>query len=126
MKTLCNKWFLAFCVIWSVVFISRKLGHPLPYVNGYLTDLIAIPVIANLALWFQRVAIIRNNHYTLSAWRVAFITAYVTLVFEVILPLLSNIYIADWLDALLYAVGGLFFYKVMNQPVVKMRVVGNR
>ncbi|MES2108254.1 MAG: hypothetical protein V4577_05890 [Bacteroidota bacterium] len=122
MKTLLNKWFIAGCLVWLLVFITRKLGHPLPpYINGYATDAFAIPVIANLMLCFQRVAIIKSNYYTLSVWHVAFITAYVALVFEILLPAYSKTYTGDWIDVMLYAIGGIFFYKVMNKPVMEVR-----
>ncbi|MDB4920424.1 hypothetical protein [Mucilaginibacter sp.] len=121
MKTLLNKWFIAGCLIWLVVFIMRKLNHPLPFINGYVDDAIAIPIIANLGLWFQRVVIIKSNYYVLSIWHVVFITVYVALVFEGLLPMLSKTYTADWVDVLLYIIGGVFFYKVMNEPVVEVR-----
>jgi len=122
MKTLLNKWFLASCFIWLVVIISRRTGHPLPpFINGYIDDLIAIPVIAALTLCFQRVFIFHNNHYVLATGHVIFITAYVTLVFEVLLPLFSKRYTADWVDVLLYIIGGVFFYRVMNGGVLEVR-----
>ena|ERR1700733_2992492 len=121
MKTLLNPWFLAGCVVWLIVIILRKTGHPLPYLNGYLTDAFAIPVIANLGLWFQRVFIYKTNYYVLSAWHVVFIVAYVSLVFEGILPWFSVKYTADWIDVLLYCVGGVFFYWVMNKPLAEVR-----
>jgi hypothetical protein len=121
MKTLLNKWFIADCLIWLIVFIMRKLNHPLPFINGYVDDAIAIPVIANLGLWFQRVVIIKSNYYVLSKWHVVFITVYVALVFEGLLPRLSRAYTADWIDVMLYIIGGVFFYKVMNEPVAEVR-----
>ena len=81
----------------------------------------AIPVIANLTLWFQRVAIIKSNFYTLSSGKVFFIVAYVAVVFEGLLPLLSKTYTGDWADVLLYCIGGLFFYFVMDKPIVEER-----
>ena len=117
MKTLLNPWFVIGCVGWAIVFTLRRSGHPLPLVNGYIDDLFAIPVIANLGLWFQRTLIIKNNYYVLSPWHIAFIVVYVALVFEWLLPHFSNAYTADWADILLYAVGGVFFYWVMNRPV---------
>ena len=119
MKTLLNPWFLAGCLTWLIVITSRKLGHPLPYINGYINDAFAIPVIANLALWFQRVVMYKTNYYVLSRWHVVFIVVYVSLVFEGLLPNLSKIYTADWMDVLLYCVGGLFFYLAMNKPVAQ-------
>jgi hypothetical protein len=117
MKTLLNGWFIGCCLIWLIVLTARKFGHPFPIVNGYIDDAVAIPVIANLSLWFQRVFVIRNSYYVLASWHVTFIVAYVTLVFEVLLPIFSKIYTADWVDALLYIAGGWFFYKIINVPI---------
>jgi hypothetical protein len=116
MKTLLNPWFVIGCLTWLIVLTTRKLGHPLPYINGHINDAFAIPVIANLGLWFQRVFIIKSNYYVLSPLQVIFIVGYVSLVFEGLLPLISKIYTADWIDVLLYIFGGLFFYVVMNKP----------
>ena len=118
MKTLLNPWFITGCLTWLIVLTARKLGHPLPYINGHINDAFAIPVIANLGLWFQRVFIIKNNYYVLSPGHVIFIVVYVSLVFEGLLPLISKTYTADWMDVLLYIFGGLFFYKVMNRPLL--------
>jgi len=121
MKTLLNRWFIAGCIVWLLVFATRKLHHPIPYINGYITDVFAIPVIATLALCFQRVVVFKSNFYTLSKWHVVFITVYVSLAFEVLLPWLSKTYTGDWADVLLYIVGGIFFYRVMNKPVLEIR-----
>src|SRR5450755_4770325 len=121
MKTLLNVWFIVGCVIWVIVLTMRREGHPIPFINGYINDAFAIPVIANLGLWFQRVFIIKNNYYVLAPRHVVFIIIYVSVVFEGLLPLFSKVYTADWIDVLLYIVGGVFFYKVMNKPVNEPR-----
>jgi hypothetical protein len=123
MKTLLNPWFILGCLVWIVVIVPRKLGHPLPviWVNNYLDDLFAVPVIANLTLWFMRVAVIRSNYYVLSAGKVAFIVIYTSLVFEVFLPLISKRYTSDWADVLLYVAGGLIFYFIMNKPILSRK-----
>ena len=97
---------------------TRRLHHPIPIFNGYIDDAFAVPVIASLALCFQRVVIIRSDYYVLSAGKVTFIVIYLALVFEVFLPLISKKYTGDWIDAGLYVVGGLFFYWVMNKPII--------
>ncbi len=117
MKTLFNGWFIAGCLTWLIVQTARRLGHPLPVINGYINDAAAIPVIANLGLWFQRVFLIKNDYYVLAKWHVVFIVAYVILIFEILLPSFSKTYTSDWIDMLLYIIGGLFFYKVMNKPI---------
>jgi hypothetical protein len=121
MKTLLNPWFIAGCIIWLVTTIFRKLHHPLPYVNGYINDAVAVPVIGNLTLCFQRVVVIKNNFYTFLPRYVIFIVAYVSFVFEWLLPKFSTTYTGDWWDVLLYVIGGVFFYMMMNKPIVVER-----
>jgi hypothetical protein len=116
MKTLLNPYFLLGCAVWLVNFTLRRLHHPLPYVNGYITDTFALPVIANLGLWFQRVIIYKNNNYILKPGHVIFVVIYVAFVFEWLMPRYSNKYTADWADVVLYIAGGYFFYKIMNKP----------
>lgn len=121
MRTLLNPWFVTGCVIWVFVYSFRRLAHPVPWINGYVDDFFAVPVIANLSLWFMRGAVIRSNYYVLSAWKVTFIVIYVSLVFEVLLPAFSKTYTGDWVDALLYAIGGVFFFFVMNKPALSRK-----
>jgi hypothetical protein len=122
MKTLLNPWFIAGCVIWAIVITARKLGHPMPLlVNDYIDDAFAVPVIANLSLWYMRKVVIRSDYYVLSFWKVAFIVIYLTLVFEVFLPFISKTYTHDWIDAGLYVFGGFFFYFVMNRPILSRK-----
>ena len=97
------------------------LGYPIPWLNDYITDIFAVPVITNIGLWLQRVFIIKNSYYVLSPWQVVFMVAYISLLFEGLLPLLSKTYTADWVDVLLYCLGGLFFYFFMNKPVIHVR-----
>jgi hypothetical protein len=102
--------------------ITRKTGHPLPpVVNGYIDDACAIPVIANLSLCYMRIFVFHSNYYVLSDWKVAFIVIYLTLVFEVLLPLISKTYTSDWIDGGLYVFGGFFFYFVMNKPLLSRK-----
>jgi hypothetical protein len=121
MKTLLNPWFILGCITWVIIYSSRKLGHPVPLLNGYIDDFFAIPVIANIVLSYMRVMIIKSDYYVLSAWKVVFIVLYVSLMFEVLLPLYSKKYTGDWIDAVLYAIGGVFFYFVMNKPVASRK-----
>lgn len=121
MKTLLNPWFIAGCLVWLMIKATRVLGAPIPWLNSYFTDFFAVPVITNTGLWLQRVFIIKNNYYVLSPLQVVFMVVYISLLFEGVLPLISKTYTADWMDVLLYCIGGLFFYFVMNKPVVEVR-----
>ena len=89
MKTLLNRWFIVACLIWLMVTIMRRSGHPLPVLN----------------------------YYVLSPWHVVFIVSYVSVLFELALPSYSKTYTGDWIDVALYVVGGTFFYKIINKPI---------
>lgn len=119
MKTLSNYWFIAFCLVWLLIKTSRNFGLSIPGFNNHLTDLLAIPVISNLALAFQRKFIEKSEIYCLKPGHILFIVAYTALVFEFILPRYSDNYIADILDVLMYVLGGLIFWSLMNRPVYK-------
>ena len=120
MKTLLNPWFLVFCVLWVVFYVAKISHHPILFLHGHFTDLLAVPVIANLGLWFQRIIAGKRSIYVLKPGHVIFIVVYISLVFEWLLPKYDpQKYTGDWLDVLLYILGGLFFFFVMNKPIVK-------
>jgi hypothetical protein len=114
MKTLLNKWFIAFCIIWLIVFIATKnqiyFYWPIQF---YLIDLIAVPIISQLCLWWMR--LIHSSTYKLGIWQVIFIVANLSVVFEGVLPNYNTRYIADVLDVLAYGLGGIFYYQIMNK-----------
>jgi hypothetical protein len=124
MKTLLNPWFIIGCLVWIAIKVTRVLDVPIPYLNGYLTDFFAVPVVTNIGLWLQRVFIIKNNYYVLSPLQVMFMAIYISVLFEGLLPRISKIYTADWMDVLLYFIGGVCFYWVMNKPVLEVRKSG--
>lgn len=116
MKSLFNYWFISFCLLWLFVFIGRKLGLIIPYFNDHLTDFLAIPVIANLGLAFQREFVERSSTWCFKPGHLIFIIAYTSVVFEFLLPDYSDAYTADLMDVAMYIAGGLFFWKIMNRP----------
>ncbi|MVN22492.1 hypothetical protein [Mucilaginibacter arboris] len=118
MKTLLNPWFVAFCLMWGVLYFARITHHPILYLNGHLGDFLAVPVIANLGLWFQRIFIAKRSTYVLKPGHVIFIVLYLSIAFEWLLPTYHpEIFTADWTDVLLYIIGGCFFFKWMNRPL---------
>lgn len=116
MKSLSNYWFISFCLLWLAVFVGRKLGLTIPYFNDYLTDLLAVPVIASLGLAFQREFVERSNAWCFKPGHLVFIVAYTSLLFELFLPNYSDAFTADLMDVVMYITGGLFFWGIMNRP----------
>ncbi|RYE18870.1 MAG: hypothetical protein EOP42_30020 [Sphingobacteriaceae bacterium] len=118
MKTLLNPWFIVFCAAWTILYVARITHHPILYLNGHLADFLAVPVIANLGLWFQRVLIYKRSTYILKLGHIIFIVLYLSVVFEWLLPKYHpEIFTGDWTDILLYVFGGIFFFWVMNKPL---------
>jgi hypothetical protein len=98
---------------------KRGLG-PLPYwppiLTFYLADVLALPLLLTVALWFMRRVYFRRPAFVLplswviSAWLAA------SGCFEGILPLFRPTTTADPLDVVAYAVGGVVFWRWLNQP----------
>ena len=114
MNTLLNKWFITFSLIWFIIFICTKLGYyfywPIQY---YLIDLLAVPIIAQLCLWWMRL-ILQKPNYSLSKWNILILIIALSLVFEIYLPTKNARYTGDYFDVMMYFLGGLFFLGRMN------------
>ena len=95
----------------------RVLHGPLPpLLTAYLADLAALPVLLSVALVAQRrlgnhsPAFVFPDSWLLAAW------VFVSVWFEVLLPLFSSRAVADPLDAVAYALGTLAFRRWLNRP----------
>lgn len=114
MKTLTNQYFIVFSLIWFLIFTCTKFEIYFYWpIQFYLIDLIAVPIIGNLSLFFYRF-ILKNELATLSNWHIAFIVLALIVVFEWYMPKSNNRYSADMIDVVMYIFGGLFFGLVMN------------
>ncbi|OAQ42284.1 hypothetical protein A5893_04005 [Pedobacter psychrophilus] len=115
MKTLLNRYFVAFSFVWLIIFICTKLGFyfywPIQY---YLIDLLAVPILGQLCLWWMRL-ILQKSTYTLSKWNIILLIVGLTLIFEIYLPTKNARYTGDYFDVFMYILGGLFFLKYMNR-----------
>lgn len=96
--------------LWLLIHIFRWQGQPLPYLNGHLTDLIVVPLMAEICGVVLRRWIVKNRDYQLPLGYVLFIAAYVAVVFEWIMPAYSPRYTGDWLDAGAYFAGAIGYY----------------
>ncbi|CAL1519651.1 hypothetical protein MMC2321_03403 [Chitinophaga sp. MM2321] len=110
MKQLFDRLFIIYCLVWSVIHICRYIHQPIPLLNGYLTDFIAVPAMSHLTLTFTRIFIVRNRYYTYSLGYLLFIALYVSLFFEWIMPHFYTYYIGDWWDVAMYFAGSIFYY----------------
>lgn len=94
--------------------VWRWLGPPRPdWVRFYLDDLLCIPLVLTVTLYILR--FFYGPQVRLSWHHVVFTVIYFALAFEVFFPKFMPRYTGDWVDALLYAVGGLIFYRFLNK-----------
>ncbi|QNL49811.1 hypothetical protein H8S90_24410 [Olivibacter sp. SDN3] len=120
MRTLLNPLFLIGCLFWPTVHVLRGAEKLPVFINSYLTDVFAIPVIGTLVLTFMRVFVTCDKYYVFPVTYVFFMVAYTGLIFEGILPLFSERYTADLFDILAYIMGGCLFHLFINKPFKKV------
>ncbi|WP_126245241.1 hypothetical protein [Chitinophaga rhizosphaerae] len=108
---------------WACIHFFRGVGHPLPFLNGYLTDFLAIPAMAHLALLIIRRSVARDPGFVFPFGWVLFVAAYVSLVMEALAPAFSPRYTGDWGDVAAYFAGGFCYQLWMKRKTV---VAGNK
>lgn len=109
MKRLFDPYFICYLSLYSIVQHLRQCDIIIPLLNGYLTDLMAVPVIAHLTLTVTRNYVVKEQHYRYPAWYIAVLVCYLTIVFEWLMPLYSPRYTGDLWDIVAYACGGFFY-----------------
>lgn len=105
-----------------MIHLFRYIHLPVPLLNGYLTDFIAVPAMAHVALTFTRRYIVRNEHYVYPLYYLLFMAFYMAVVFEWVMPQFSSVYTSDAWDVAAYLGGALFYYYVHGKrPYVKYK-----
>ncbi|MBZ4191195.1 hypothetical protein [Niabella beijingensis] len=107
-----NSVWYCYGLLWLLVHLFRSRGHPLPFVNGQLTDFLFIPVVAPVALSIIRRYVVHNGSYNFPLWQLLITAGYVSVVFEGILPHYLPAYTADAGDVAAYFLGSLYYYYV--------------
>ena len=114
MRTLKNKWFICFILIWIIIYSANQFGFYFYWpIQSFALDLIVVPILANLGLCLLRI-IYKNDRTKLSYWHLLYLIISLSLVFEYYLPQNNQRYTRDYWDILMYTTGALFFYLKMN------------
>lgn len=101
---------------WVNQYLEKSLGIFIPFYHAYGDDLMAMPVVFCICLQVMRWFHPEGSQLTFSKKQVIIGLAYFSVVFEIILPLISQTYTADPLDVICYGLGTLVFLKFMNKP----------
>lgn len=108
-------WFYIGIGVWIIIFILRRNNLIIPYINSYLTDFISVPMYCYIVEFI-------TNHFTKSKRELQLIdifssALYLTLIFEVICPLISDSFVTDIYDVVLYFIGGILYFFVRKKTV---------
>jgi hypothetical protein len=119
MKLLFDRLFIVYCLAWCTIHIFRNLYWPIPFLNGYLTDFIAVPAMAHVTLTFTRIFVVKNNNYKYPLSYLLFIALYVSSIFEYVMPHFHTSYTSDWWDVVAYFAGSIFYHCVHSKQTFK-------
>ena len=110
-----SKLFWPFSLVALFVYSMNKVGYVFPdLIQFYLNDLLVVPIVATLGMWLMR-WVLQQRDLVLVQWQVIFIVVAFSVVFEMVLPFLMKRYTGDPIDVLMYFIGGLFYWKIMNK-----------
>lgn len=92
------------------IYWMQQLGIQLPLIlNHYYNDFTVIPIVLSVSLWVAR-KMKHNPQIQLSLIKILALVAFYIVYFEIYLPKINPRYTADFIDAILYLVGGLMFF----------------
>jgi len=97
------------------IYTMQRLNYPLPtLINNYVNDLLCLPLLlATMEFIIKRLK--NDKYFRFPIGFVIFLASYYSVYFEYYLPKVNTRYTADWIDVILYFVGGLFFYFIENK-----------
>lgn len=111
-------------VIAASIYASQKLAMSLPLlVNNYLNDLLCIPLVLGALIFIIR-KIKHDPKFKLPLGFIFILSSYYAVYFEYYLPKINSRYTSDWIDVVLYFLGGILFYffqRIRDKKVVTMK-----
>lgn len=111
-------WFYVFS--WFLIRWTRSTGDIISFLNNWLTDFVFIPLIC----WFTQVFLLSLYRYRqvdvkFALWHILVLSTFVSFVFEYLAPKVTSYNTSDYIDVFFYYLGGLFYYYVHQDLVLK-------
>lgn len=101
-------------IVATLIYCCQRLEIELhSLVNNYVNDLLCIPIILSISQMLVRKAK-RDAKYILKKRIIIFIVIYYSIYFEYYLPQVTFRYTADFIDVILYCLGGFIFFFFEN------------
>ncbi|AZA80478.1 hypothetical protein C1637_22900 [Chryseobacterium lactis] len=114
MKSRVSYWFLLGLAAWAGIILLRRKGIYISVINNHFTDFITVPMYCYL------IELIMNSVLKYR-WKpdlkfVITSVLYLSFLFEVLCPQLSNVFTGDFFDVLAYFAGGMLYYIFKIKP----------
>lgn len=109
MRTITHPLFIFLALVYTFYYFLKQTDFVFPVlISNYLADLLSIFLVNTFALWAIR-KIQNNPHLELPPYLILLSIVLFTLLFEVLLPQQSSVYIYDPLDILCYFISGMTY-----------------
>jgi hypothetical protein len=107
-------------IICTVLFVLHQvLQHVLhlyiPIVDAYLDNLSAMPIILSLLVAERRLLFKRGVGYQMSIIEIILAAVYISIISELLFPLLSSRFVFDWMDFVFFFIGAAMYYISVNR-----------
>ena len=112
---LLNPYFVGYCLAWLFVRYSRLSGHPIPYINNWLTDFVFVPLIAHFAFCAGIFILDLKKGFSFPLCQLLALSFMTSIFFEYLSPRITDYNTADIVDVVCYFSGALFYYFI-HQP----------
>jgi len=118
-KCFIPNWFIVFIIIYGAnQFFMKPADNS--FLNFYLNDMLAVPIVLNLVLISFKMLYSSTNIY-LGIDKIIFTVIYISILFEITLPYFFKRFVGDWLDVLMYIIGG-FIYFIFQKIELKQSI----
>ncbi|NML70381.1 hypothetical protein HHL23_11280 [Chryseobacterium sp. RP-3-3] len=108
MKNTISYWFLLGLAGWILVVFLREKGILIPVINNHFTDLITVPMYAYLIKYLMNEVL--GYHWQPDFKFILTSVLYLSILFEVVCPMVSERFTGDILDIVAYLTGGMTYY----------------
>ncbi|MCT2562812.1 hypothetical protein [Chryseobacterium herbae] len=108
MKNKISYWFLLGLAVWLLIIFLRRKGIVIPVISNHLTDFITVPMYAYLIEYLMNY--ILGYHWKPDVKFILSSTFYLSILFEVVCPMISERFTGDILDVVAYLAGGIVYY----------------
>lgn len=111
-----NPFFILPCLLfWINQYLEKIQEIYIPLVNSYFDDFLAMPVVLGITLQIYHWIHPLKKRFIFTPLQILVAVLYFSVIFEGLLPLVSEVYIRDLWDILYYLLGAVWFYFLINK-----------